>query len=217
MVSVPLYEIDRVRSFQTPPFDWNMLCQACESQYAPLDRLGVSVFRDGHYSKVVPFPSLKLYGLGNVDPTKLRQFLLFVLWRIAASEHYSCRQVKLDAHLPRLRDIIRNPSIGGDREYPIIIQQLCGPVLLDDAGAPASIYSREIPLNPTAPHDAFGVEAVDFELSGYIISVGLGPRPDATPWQQASLGLYDVPLVWWHRFEDHPKWQFLKAEISKAR
>lgn len=216
LVSVPLYDLDQTRTFQTPPFDWGILCQNCESRLSPLDRVGVSVFRDGRFRRIVPFPNQRFYGMGDVDGAMLRRFLLFVLWRIGASDHHACRHVRLDEHLSRLREVIEEPSLLQDREYPIVINQLCGPVILNDDGAPVHIYSREIPLNPTEPHEAFGITAVDFELSGYIISVGLEPRPDRSPWDIMALGT-QVPLVAWQRFSESRKWDFLRTEISKSR
>lgn len=217
MLSVPLHDFERTRSFQTSPFDHKILCQRCESEYAHLDTYGIGVFRDGKYTFVREQGVERFFYMRDVEVSRLRRFVLFTLWKIAATNNYSCRSVTLDQDLDSIRDLVRDGKCANATPYPILLTYYFGAVRSYFDGVPVDLHSFDVPFSPVGAPDTLGKPSVIFEFGSFEVTVALDDVANNSPWNLMSVGVFDCPLVYGVPFATSDKWKQIQQGLRSVQ
>lgn len=147
--------------------DSEIVCEACEKRFAPFDKHGYEVFKKTLeirqlYQDDNGYPCA--YFIENGDYTKLKLFVLSMLWRAHASSHKFFSHVNLGKHANILRSYIANGVAPKPDEYGVIFFHY-----------KEQDYS-EI-LIPPWRHRIAGVNVYRFYLPDLVILIKVDQRP----------------------------------------
>ena len=103
-------------------YDSKILCAACEAVFSPYDDYGYRFFHPKEdYPPVIDQGETLSYLVRDVSYSKLKLFLLAVLWRASVSTHAFYARVRLGPHEQKMRQLLLAKDAGPPDEYSIII------------------------------------------------------------------------------------------------
>lgn len=162
------------RTASTGPYDEDLLCQDCEQRFASLDTYGKRFLVDGVYkSFILDRPGSKELWIWDFDCSLLRRFILFVLWRCAASTRPEFIKLQLPSLLPMIREQVSSDLDYHQGLFPLIFRKFDGPVaLLRADNSEFDIDPRDLHFNPTISTFA-GQSSVKIYMLDWTVWVGL--------------------------------------------
>jgi hypothetical protein len=103
-------------------YDSNILCTKCEALFSPYDDYGYRFFHPtGDYPPVIAQGEKLSYLVQDLDYSKLKLFLLAVLWRASVSTQEFYARVRLGPHEQRIKQLLLAQDAGAPDEYSILI------------------------------------------------------------------------------------------------
>ena len=104
-------------------YDPNILCAKCDGRLGRWDEYGVELFVQGlgDFTPVIEGGDLVAFRQDRFDYSRLRLFVLSVLWRAHLSSHDMFRRVELGERAARLRDMIESGVPGESTEFSIAL------------------------------------------------------------------------------------------------
>lgn len=159
-------------------YDQALLCQACEARFQGLDAYGVEVF-----IRMPRTPLDESLPKGNrtsvirgIDEARLRGFLIFLVWRILASNSPWFRDI---TH-PKIEALLRQALLEGTLDQlwgPPTMFWLIGGTVKDGEPDLSNLMNGSAVVN----EELFGVPVLEIGLGDIIAMVNLGNRPFDPP------------------------------------
>ncbi len=161
-------------------YDQNLLCQACEARFMGYDTYGVKVLLQ---SKRNPFPGAPAGFcaeiIPGIDQERFNAFLVFLLWRILASDLPAFKSVTHPELEDGLRQALMTGAAGGTARVQVLVTILCHSLQV-----PAEL---NLVLNGSAyVHDYFGVRTVNIGLGKLLLTVNLEPMSFPQPFDRLA-------------------------------
>lgn len=94
-------------------YDEEILCEECEPNFGKIDDYGIEVLLkkfDESFHPLQRDGETAGFESANVDPSRLLQFLVTVLWRASVSSHPFYSKVDLGPHEPLARAAVNTPA-----------------------------------------------------------------------------------------------------------
>jgi hypothetical protein len=204
---------------QSGPWDRRLLCQECERTYAYLDGYLIQTLRDGlGQSWRFDLSELPPVLLLQTDCPRLRSALLFVLWRVLASDRPMFAAVTDPVCEETLRTYILSGNTPADHTYPIILYRYDqGAGLRTNDGIEYSLDSRELMINPCIRPSFDGRKAVELPLGEYNAFVAIDDASLSGVWR--TLSICDAGPVWilLRPFANSPNLRFIIDRFAEER
>lgn len=170
-------EKNHEKYYQSGIHDAEIVCEACEKLFNPFDTHGYQVLKKTLKTKKIyhdgdGYPCA--YFIENADYTKLKLFVLSMLWRAHVSSHKFFSHVNLGKHANILRSYIADGVATKPNEYGVIFFHYT-----------EQDYS-EI-LIPPWKHKIEGVNVYRFYLPNLVILIKVDQRPIPMPFRRMLL------------------------------
>jgi hypothetical protein len=117
-----------VQLWQNGVWDDEILCEDCEGRFGSWDDYGFQVLGNPPGNDVLPRngSEMQAFVIKDVDYSRLKLFVLGVLWRASASSQPFFGRIQLGKHEPRIADMIRSQDAGPYDEFPVVLARLVG-------------------------------------------------------------------------------------------
>jgi len=154
------------RASHTGEYDTDILCTDCDNLFSPWDSYACDILLQQlpeQRIKVGP-TGQRFYVVGDYDYTRLKLFVLSVLWRMSVSTRPAFRNVKLGPFEGQLRKRLLDKDPGTAKDFPVFIYRY-----LDDVGAFTILETR--------PERLLAMRVYNVGLPGYIGVVKVDRQP----------------------------------------
>lgn len=134
-----------VHYWQNGVWDDQILCEDCERKFQSGDDYGFQVLGNPPGNDAIPRDDseVQAFVVKNIDYSRLKLFVLGVLWRAGVSEQPFFARVQLEKHESIIADMIRNQNPGCFDEFPVVLARLVGQPLPNATYAPYRQRSPE--------------------------------------------------------------------------
>lgn len=155
-------------------YDPGILCATCDGRLGRWDEYGLELFlqRLGDFTPVLKGDDVVAFRQDSFDYSRLRLFVLSVLWRAHLSSHDMFRRVDLGERAARLRDMIDSETPGDSTEFSIALSAFTVGGQIPPTGIPIADPFMEAWDGVNSCRISFGV------VTAYV-SVELAPLPPA--------------------------------------
>lgn len=196
---------------QSGTWDRSILCEQCEGDHSAIETYACRFFRDEHE----PFDLRTLDHLvyreyRSADVRKLHRFVLWTLWRVAASQRPEYRWVCL-RRFDDLTKIVWSlcfqdaPYSRIDPEdFPIILVRYTGPAVHASPETPFPFEFSHAHITPGAPRSHLNRSIVELKLCGFMASVAVDAEKLSGFWASCAVGTRDRVLVLERSFQSSP-------------
>jgi len=201
------HKSDFAKKSHTGVYDELLVCAECETKFGPYDDYGFEFFKlKGAAPLVSPDNLERLVWQSPVDYTKLKLFVLSILWRASASDRPECASAKLGRFEETIREMIESGNAGPADRFPVLLQRY-------DQGQDSTPVSL--------PHRArIEVEGVNFyktELAGCAIWVVIDERKLISTLKEASLAPGKPALVMVMDYFATQEWRRMRQMLVRIR
>jgi hypothetical protein len=146
-------------------YDSTILCAECEAFFSPYDDYGYRFFHPKEdYPPVIDQGETLSYLVRDVHYSKLKLFLLAVLWRASVSTHEFYARVRLGPHEQRIRQLLLAKDAGPLDEYSIVIGRF-------------DYSSALVPILCPAITRLGGFEFYELLFNGFLVFVKIDSQP----------------------------------------
>jgi len=159
-----------VRS-QIGPYDTGILCRKCEDQFQDWDDYAATFLiksRDTAFERV-PVGEFDVFVASKFDYSKLKLFLVSVVWRAAVSTNPLFDKVRLGPRVDRAKELLNARTPGDPSEFAFVLSRLQS----SRRDAPDPKFAT-MPFSRTYPG---GCHAVKIYLGSFIADVCTGRQP----------------------------------------
>jgi hypothetical protein len=167
-------------------YDEGILCEVCEPTFGPVDAYGINVFLKDFDSDFKPLSrdgETAGFESATVDPRRLLQFLVSVLWRASISTHAFYSKVDLGPHEPLARLAVNTPGFALSEVFDAVLSRWKD----EDATVPTTAI-----LDPRR-EKWFGVNAYRLYLGETVAYVKVDAQP--FPERMKAISLRSAPPV----------------------
>lgn len=118
-----------VQDWQNGVWDDEILCPRCEERLGSWDQYGFELFGKPPGNDAFPRndSEWQAFVLKDVDYSRLKLFVLSVVWRASACSEPFFEKIRLGKYEPIIADMIRNQNPGGFDTFPLVVARLVGP------------------------------------------------------------------------------------------
>jgi hypothetical protein len=114
---------DFARRSPTGVYDNELVCDVCEAGFCDYDTYGHQFFKLDGAAPMISSDGETLGWHTPVDYTKLKLFVLAILWRASASSRPECSQTKLGRFEEPIRLMINSGDPGPPERFPILMHR----------------------------------------------------------------------------------------------
>jgi hypothetical protein len=168
-------------------YDPGILCAKCDGRIGRWDEYGVELFIQSldAFTPVIEHGDLVAFQRDTFDYSRLRLFVLSVLWRAHLSSHEMFRRVDLGERADRLREMVESDGPGDSREFSMALSAFTVRGKIPNIGIPIADPFMETWDGVNACRLSFGV------VTAYV-SVDRAPLPQSL----MAMGVVeDRPLI----------------------
>ena len=164
------HDMKDVQYWQNGVSDDQILCEGCERTFQSWDDYGFQVLGNPPGNDAFPRDDseVQAFVIKNTDYSRLKLFVLSVLWRASVSKEPFFARVQLGKHEPIIADMIRNQNPGGFDEFPVVLARLVG---------------QPLPNATYAPYRQRSPEGVNFNIL-FLPSIKIMVKVDSRPLPQ---------------------------------
>jgi len=157
----------KVSKQRSGEYESDILCKNCEGLISIYENYGAKVLYGGSLGKKEPRITTTLYKepsgveytqCNGVNYTKLKLFLLSILWKASISNRDYFENVDLTEHQEIIRIMILNNNPGKSNDYPILIFSFLK----------ASTISEQIIIHPYVNISREGITFYNFQIAGFM-------------------------------------------------
>jgi hypothetical protein len=161
------------RPKRTPigPYDPGILCRSCEEQFQEWDDYGAKLLiadRDTAFRKI-SVAEFDVFVADEFDYTKLKLFLISVVWRAAVATHPTFNKVSLGPRVNRAKQLIEARDAGVPSEFPFVLSRLIP--------SPGVQLAPKFAAPPISRRYPGGCHAVKLYLGSFLADVCTGRNP----------------------------------------
>lgn len=138
-------------------YDQQMLCSKCEPKFSAWDSYGYQFFHSAPPEQIFS-DRVAAYRIANVDYSKLKLFVISVLWRCSVSTQDFYSDVSLGPYEDRAKRHLLDSTPGPYSEFAIFVERFTHPAHL-------------IPMLCPLPTRIDGIRFYQFVWNGYLVSV----------------------------------------------
>jgi hypothetical protein len=155
-------------------YDQNLVCGACETLFAPWDSYAAELFIQQQETafrtvviegRIAPAKVAETY-----DYSRLRLFVISLLWRAAQSSHPFFRGITLPTRVERLRSLVLAGDVGQQSEFRTIVSRW------EDAGS-ATVMAGRLVADPFEYRSRQGPRMVRMYIGAFIVDVQVDDAP----------------------------------------
>lgn len=150
-------------------YDNQILCIDCDNKLGKYDEYGIKIFLN---DAIIPFPnSNEAYLIKNINYTKLKIFLLSVLYRASITSIQEFKSIDLDGYYEeKIRNMISNEDTGDFNDFPFFITKFETNQLPQD-------FANKIIMNPYRTK----IDKINFSIfsfpNGYTVYIKVDKKP----------------------------------------
>jgi hypothetical protein len=181
-------------------YDDNILCADCDNHFfGSLDEYAGKLL----LQNIDMHTTQTHYIVQEYDYSRLKLFLLSVLWRMSVSRRPSFAKVHLGSYEAQIRDMLLCQDPGPPETFPIFLHRY-----IDDIGAHCMV--------DTQPGRLKGLKVFNLGLPGYLAVIKVDQRPIPIAIGPEVLRPGAPLMVRLRRMDKEREWQFIK-QIAKAQ
>lgn len=131
--SKQLYEVRRndckeVYHWQNGVWDTEILCQECEKEFQAWDHYGFEMLGIPPGNDTMPknYAEWQAFELRDIDYSRLKLFVLSMLWRASVSSQPFFSKIELGKHEPMITDMLRARNPGDYDVFAVVLARLIG-------------------------------------------------------------------------------------------
>jgi hypothetical protein len=114
---------DRAPRTWTGVYDNALVCERCEAVFGKFDDYGHRFFHAERFEPIAPEGEILAWQHPTADASRLKLFVLSILWRASASNRQEVRQVDLGRFEVTVRRMIESNDPGAPDEFPVVLER----------------------------------------------------------------------------------------------
>ncbi len=187
-------------------YDKTILCRTCEDVFAEYDNYAQELLLKNEDKHSSMYKDNKIVGwqVAEVDHSLLKGFFMSVLWRASVSSHSFYKNVNLEEHAARVKELVWNKEPGEADEFSCFLAKF------------TSHPFGRLTLDPH-PEDWYGVGYYRFYLAGYVLSIKVDFKKTPEKFARFVVGGSEELVIFGRSASKAPENKVIKSIVKHTK